>query len=133
MSMYYYCVENQRVIGVQDHMPNVPSSVTVYTISEEDHKKAFGENATHYFDVHACKVLPLAKVAIDKRKSEADYYKLTAEVALTDWKVLRHIREKALNLPTSLTEEQYIALEQQRQTTVEQIRSIKETLEPGLV
>jgi hypothetical protein len=32
-----------------------------------------------------------------------------------------------------LTEEEYVALEQQRQNTVEQIRSIKETLDPGLV
>ena len=32
----------------------------------------------------------------------------------TDWKVLRHIRELALNQPTSLTHEQYIELEQAR-------------------
>lgn len=32
----------------------------------------------------------------------------------TDWKVLRHIRELALNQPTSLSHEQYIELEQAR-------------------
>jgi len=133
MSMYYYCVENQNLVGVQDHQPNVPASITVYTVSEEDHKKAFGKDATHYFDVNAGKVLPLAEIVIDNRKAESDYYNLKAQVALSDWKVLRHIREKALDLPTTLTEEEYVALELQRQNTVEQIRSIKETLDPGLV
>lgn len=33
----------------------------------------------------------------------------------TDYKVLRHLGQKALSLPTSLTEEEYLALEQQRQ------------------
>lgn len=32
----------------------------------------------------------------------------------TDWKVLRHIRQKALNVVTTLSEEQYLALEQER-------------------
>ena len=129
----YYCVENQNLVGVQEHEPNVPSSVTVYTVSEEDHKKTFGKDATHYFDVTTGKVLPLSKVALDKRKVETDYHNLTVQVGLSDWKVMRHIREKALNIPTTLTEQEYLALEQQRQNTVEQIRSIKETLDPGLV
>ena len=32
----------------------------------------------------------------------------------TDWKVLRHIRQKALGEPLSLTEEQYLDLEAER-------------------
>lgn len=32
----------------------------------------------------------------------------------SDFKVLRHLRQKALNLPLSLSEEEYLALEQQR-------------------
>jgi hypothetical protein len=35
-------------------------------------------------------------------------------LASTDWKVLRHIRQKALGETTSLTEEEYLALELQR-------------------
>lgn len=34
---------------------------------------------------------------------------------MTDWQVLRHIRQKALGVRTSLTEEEYLALELQRQ------------------
>jgi hypothetical protein len=32
----------------------------------------------------------------------------------TDWQILRHIRQKSLNQTTSLTEDQYLTLEQQR-------------------
>lgn len=34
----------------------------------------------------------------------------------TDWKVLRHVGQKALGVATSMTEEEYLALEQERQT-----------------
>ena len=37
-----------------------------------------------------------------------------AFLAESDWKILRHIRQKALQQATTLTEEQYLALEQQR-------------------
>jgi hypothetical protein len=131
--MQYYCVENNQLVAVQNHEPNVPASVSVYPISNEDHDKTIAPNATHYFDITLRKIVPLPQSFIDKRDAEKQYYKLTSEVSLSDWKVLRHIREKALELPTTLTEEEYVALELQRQNTVEQIRSIKETLDPGLV
>jgi hypothetical protein len=35
-------------------------------------------------------------------------------LAESDWKVLRHIRQKALNQQLTLSEEEYLALEQQR-------------------
>ena len=133
MSMYYYCIENQKVVGVHNYEPSVPSSVKVYEISEEDYNRTIGSNATHYFDAVSCEILPIPSEALDKIQAEKEYHKLTTEVGLSDWKVLRHIREKALELPTTLTEEEYVALELQRQNTVEQIRSIKETLDPGLV
>jgi hypothetical protein len=131
--MHYYCIENQKVVGVHNYEPSVPSSVKVYQISEEDYNRTIGSNATHYFDVVSCEILPIPSASLDKIQAEKEYHKLTTEVGLSDWKVLRHIREKALELPTTLTEEEYVALELQRQNTVEQIRSIKETLDPGLV
>jgi len=33
----------------------------------------------------------------------------------TDWKVIRHLGQKALNIATSMTEEEYLALEAERQ------------------
>lgn len=38
-----------------------------------------------------------------------------AFLAETDWKVLRHIRQKALGQETTLTEEEYLALEAERE------------------
>ena len=44
----------------------------------------------------------------------------------TDFKVLQRIREQALDLPLSMTEEEYINLEQKRQQCVEKIREIED-------
>lgn len=42
-------------------------------------------------------------------------------LTLTDWKVMRHIREKALNRPTTLSEEEYIVLELERERQADSI------------
>ena len=39
----------------------------------------------------------------------------------TDWKVLRHLRQKALNITTSLSDAEYIQLEQQREAAAARI------------
>ena len=39
----------------------------------------------------------------------------------SDWKILRHIRQIALGIQTSLTQEQYLALEQERQDKAQAI------------
>lgn len=39
----------------------------------------------------------------------------------TDWKIIRHIGQKALTVETSLTDEEYLALEQQRQEARQRI------------
>ena len=39
----------------------------------------------------------------------------------TDWKILRHMRQQALNVPTTLTDAQYLELEQQRQAAAARI------------
>lgn len=40
----------------------------------------------------------------------------------SDQRVLQHIRENALGIPTSLSQDEYLELEQSRQFAVEQIR-----------
>lgn len=50
-----------------------------------------------------------ARVAQEAINAEALDY-----LASTDWKVLRHIRQKALGVPTSLSEEAYLELEGER-------------------
>jgi hypothetical protein len=50
-----------------------------------------------------------AQVEQEKTNAEALAY-----LASTDWKVLRHIRQKALGHPTTLSEEEYLQMEQDR-------------------
>lgn len=42
----------------------------------------------------------------------------------TDWQVLRHIRQRHLGLPTSLTEEDYTELELKRQQAADSIKKL---------
>jgi hypothetical protein len=50
-----------------------------------------------------------AQAISEKEKTEARQF-----LNQSDWKILRHIRQKALGIELSLSEEEYLALEQQR-------------------
>lgn len=80
---------------------------------------------THYFDETLKKVVSKPKPVLDQIKQKQDADKknrtLLKFLADTDWKVLRHIREKALNLPTSLSDSEYIALEKFRHDAATEI------------
>ena len=53
-------------------------------------------------------------------------FKLKKQLSETDYKVLRHIRENALKITPSMTEEQYLILEAQRESLTRQIREIQD-------
>lgn len=66
------------------------------------------------------------KIAEKQQKEEkAQQEKINAEalklLAESDFKVLRHIRQKALGQETSLSEEEYLALEQERSDAASRI------------
>lgn len=66
-------------------------------------KNSFPKNHTHNTrDISA-------ELLLKKESEDAKLFLNT-----TDYKVLRHIRQKALNLPLSMTEAEYLNLEQQR-------------------
>lgn len=117
--MHYVCIEDDKVIGVQNYEPAVPSSVEVVIITDEQHQQII--NQTHRFDIVSKSVVELNSTIISQREQE----KLNAVerefLNSTDWKILRHIRQKALGVVTSLTEEQYLELEQQRQAAASRI------------
>ena len=48
------------------------------------------------------------------------------QVSSTDYKVLRHIRETALGIKTSMTQEEYLELEAERESIVRQIRELED-------
>ena len=111
--MYYVCIENNQIVSVADYEPSVPPSIRVVEITDEQHQQIV--DRTHYFDVSSNSV----KTQVPEKAQENALFKDALEkqqfLDSTDWKVMRHIRQKALGLATSLTEEEYLALEQERQ------------------
>jgi hypothetical protein len=117
--MHYVCIENEVVVGIQSYEPTVPSSITVITITDQQHKQIMDQ--THKFDVITKAVIPIDSAILARKEQD----KLNAAerefLNSTDWKVLRHMRQKLLGVPTSLTEQQYLELEQQRQAAAARI------------
>lgn len=110
--IHYILVENGRVISMIDYKPNAPDSVTVYPIPKEDYDSLVGQ--THFFNPVSGKVEPVDAGVTNRRLAIAARDNGKAYLQETDWIVLRHIREIALKLPTTLSGEEYIALETKR-------------------
>jgi heme A synthase len=117
--MHYVCIENNQVTGIQSYEPAVPNTVSVVTITNEQHQQIM--NQTHRFDVASRTVVAVDSAVL----AEKEQYRLNGIerefLNSTDWKILRHLRQKALNVPTTLTDAQYIELEQQRQAAAVRI------------
>lgn len=115
----YICIENDEVISVLDYEPNVPSHVSVHPITDQEMQSI--ENRTHFFDPAERRVVPAPNsvIAIEQQKK----INTTHEVFLqqTDWMILRHLREQALGMPTTLSEDKYLELERQRQQAADSI------------
>jgi hypothetical protein len=110
--MYYVCVENKRVANILNYKPNAPESVKVIEITTEEH--ALMVEGTHLFDCEKEKVVQLSGDLLERRQKILKMRSGRSFLQETDWKVLRHIREKALGMETTMTEEEYIALEMER-------------------
>lgn len=117
--MHYVCIENEIVIGIQNYEPAVPSTVSVVTITDDDHNKIL--NQTHKFDVASKTVVAINPSELSQKEQDRLNGLEREFLNSTDWKVMRHIRQKALGIPTSLTEAQYLELEQQRQAAAARI------------
>ena len=110
--MYYVCIEDDRVVNVLDYAPEVPVTVTVVTISDADYQLLV--DRSHYFDIPARAVLPYSTEVIDARVQQQLNKEYQRVLTDSDWQVLRHIRQKALGIPTSLSEAEYLDLELRR-------------------
>jgi hypothetical protein len=111
--MYYVCIENGAVTGIMSYEPAVPSTVRVVTVTDEQYIQIMAQ--THYFDVSSNSVLAISAEITTRKEIEVANGQEREFLNSTDWKILRHIRQKALNITTSLTDEQYVALETQRE------------------
>lgn len=119
---YYVCVENNSVVSVLNYEPNVPSDVTVVKISDEENQKI--TDGVYRFDTTTLKTVPVDQSVLDAEQTRKDNIPYQEFLKSTDWKILRHVRQKALGIETSLTEEEYILLEQQRQQAADNIKPI---------
>lgn len=117
--MYYVCIENNNITSILNYKPNVPSGVTLVQIEDEQYKQ-LGEG-THKFDLIALSVVPQDKNVLDAKELEKTNALRLEYLNSTDWMVLRHIRQKALGLETSLSEDKYIELEKTRQDAANSI------------
>lgn len=111
--MHYVCIENNQVISVLNYRPNVPNSIKVVEITDEQNVQC--SNGTHYFDTNQKKVVPQDQSVLNAQEIDKQNAVKRNKLQSTDWIVLRHIREKALGVPTSITEAEYIKIEQERQ------------------
>lgn len=118
--MHYVVILDNELSGIMPYEPAVPDEAEVITISDEDFEKL--NQRTHYFDL-ATKSVREDTAEKDRVATEAankDHYEL---LNTTDWKVLRHMRQKALGIETTLSEEEYLDLERARQTAAESINN----------
>jgi heme A synthase len=117
--MHFVCIENNQITGIQSYEPAVPSTVSVITISDEQHAQIMAQ--THRFDTASRTVVAVDQAIISQREQDRLNGIEREFLNSTDWKIMRHIRQKALNVATSLTDAEYTELEQQRQAAAARI------------
>ena len=115
--MHYIVVENNQLIGIMPYEPAVPAGSTVVEITDEQYASIYSTK-THVFNPITLTVELKSQLVLDAEAlSEAQRATNMASRQFldnSDWKVMRHIREKALGQPTSLTDAEYLDLEQSR-------------------
>jgi hypothetical protein len=126
--MYYVIIENGEISSILNYEPNVPETHTVVEITDEVYESIITAK-THYFDLADNTVKSYSQTHLDteaakeaQRITNAEKRKFLAE---SDWKVMRHLREKALGQTTTLTDQQYLDLEQARATAAAAIVEIQ--------
>jgi len=115
--MPFLYIENNEVISILHDKAETPNSVEQIEISNNEYEGLFNES--FIFDLSTKKVIDNPNpqnIEKDEKNGELRYF-----LQSTDWKVLRHIREINLELETSLTEQEYLELEQQRQQAARDI------------
>ena len=117
--MHYVCIENNLVVGILSYQPNVPSSVAVIEITDAQAVQLAAQ--THYFDISSRTVTAVDSAVTAQKAKDLANGQEREFLNSTDWKILRHIRQKALNITTSLTDAEYTQLEQQREAAAARV------------
>ncbi len=117
--MYHVCIENNQVTGILNYEPEVPGSVSIVQITDDQYNNLL--NNTHYFNVSSRSVVPVSAEIASQKTIDLANAKERDFLSTTDWKILRHIRQKALGVPTSLSDAEYLQLEQDRNAAAARI------------
>jgi len=117
--MYYVCLENNQVVSILNYQPSVPQTVTVVEITDNEFFNI--ENKTHYFNVSSNTVALIPQEQLVHEQTFNENNQKREFLNSTDWKILRHLREKALTIDTTMTEQEYLDLENQRQEIAKSI------------
>jgi hypothetical protein len=120
--MYFYCVENQQLISVLNYRPNTPLSVAVIEISDTDHARICAKELI--FDVDRLEPVLMPQEVADLDLISNQNQQHLDFLNHTDWKILRHIRQQALGASTTLSQDDYLALEKQRESAAASIQKI---------
>jgi hypothetical protein len=121
--MKYICIEDGAVTSLMSYEPEVPAGVTVVEI--RDDKAAQLEAGTHIFDIPTQSVTLKTEQVTRRENIIKENGQEREFLNSTDWKVLRHIRQKHLGIATTLTEEQYTELENQREAAAQRVVDIE--------
>lgn len=117
----YVCIDTEinQVTSVLNYEPSVPETVDVVEITDDQYKLI--KEQTHFFDINSRTVQAVPQATLDKKQQEKANIVLREFLSSTDWQVMRHIRQKALGITTTLTDAQYIDLENRRQNAANSI------------
>jgi hypothetical protein len=118
--MHYVCIENDIVVSILNYQPSVPNTVLVIEITDDEYNKI--QNQTHYFDIQSRSVIAIPAEETQKRQNEKDNIEPREFLNSTDWMILRHMRQKILGIPTTLLEQEFLELEQQRNDAAARIK-----------
>jgi hypothetical protein len=122
--MLFIIIENNKIVSKLDYKPNVPENTNIIEYTENipkefieliDGKICDSRNYIFYQG----KYIPVTgeiKEQIRINKEAKDF------LTNTDWKVLRHLEQQEKNISTSLTQEDYQALLNERQKFRESIK-----------
>lgn len=115
----FICIENNEVTSILDYFPNVPDSIIVQEISDEDSEKII--SGYYYYDIKKRKVLEIQGDDLKQLVIRDNNIKNQNILNDTDWIILRHLREKALNIATSISDAEYLETEKLRQQAAKAI------------
>lgn len=119
---YYVAFERdtKKLVCIQDHEMNTPDDIDSFTITQEEYS---GLSSGYLkLDIDEKRTVNKTEEELLEVSIYEEIIKARFTLNSTDWKVLRHVREKNLNKETTLSEDEYLALETLRESAAEFIR-----------